>query len=224
MNEPLIAAKGIVKNFRIGASEIQVLKGIDVEFHSGEISAIVGPSGVGKTTLLNILGALDNPTSGDIFLDGKNYQKMSESELSAFRNRSIGFVFQFHHLLPEFTALENVMMPALIGGVPRNRAEASAGNLLDNLGLEHRLEHKPSELSGGEQQRVAVARSLINQPKLVLADEPSGNLDQANGQRLTEILWELARDRGYGFIIVTHNRDLAEKSDRIIEMRDGRIV
>lgn len=223
MNDVLIEAQGLEKCYFLDGREIRVLKGVEVQFKTGEIIAVVGPSGVGKTTLLNLLGALDRPTGGEILYRGKPYSEMSEVESSRFRNRSIGFVFQFHNLLGEFTALENVMMPMLIDRISRSQAESRSRELLAELGLEDRLEHKPSELSGGEQQRVAVARAIVNQPELVLADEPSGNLDQKSGTILIKILWNLCREKGHSFIIVTHNRELAGKADRIIEIRDGRI-
>jgi lipoprotein-releasing system ATP-binding protein len=224
MNEPLIQAVKVHKNYQIDRLEIPVLKGIDAEFRSGEITAIVGPSGVGKTTLLNILGALDRPTSGEVFLQGKAYSKMNEAEFARFRNSTIGFVFQFHHLLREFTAWENVMIPQLIAGKDFSSAKKEGEYWLEKMGLGDRLEHKPSELSGGEQGRVAVARALVKRPQLVLADEPAGNLDQKSGELLTNILWDLCRKEGHGFIIVTHNLELARKADRVIEMKDGKII
>jgi lipoprotein-releasing system ATP-binding protein len=224
MSEPLISAKDIYKSYYLDNQEIPVLKGIEVEFRTGEICAIVGPSGVGKTTLLNILGALDRPTSGEVYFQETPYSKMNETELARFRNATIGFIFQFHHLLAEFTAQENVIMPLLLHRKSFKEAEQTSRQVLSELGLSERLEHKPSELSGGEQQRVAVARAIVNRPQLVLADEPSGNLDQSTGEKLTQLLWNLCRRKNYGFIIVTHNLELAKKADRIIEMRDGRIV
>ena len=223
MNSPLIRVENLRKSYFLDGHEIEVLRGIDAEFRAGEISAIMGPSGVGKTTLLNILGALDRPTDGEVYFGAKPYSRMGEDEFARFRNKTVGFVFQFHHLLNEFTALENVMMPLLIGKVNRQEAEQRSRKTLQELGLEHRLEHKPSELSGGEQQRVAVARAIVNKPELILADEPSGNLDEAAGRKLTDLLWGLSRDLGHGFIIVTHNPELAGKADRQIHMKDGRI-
>lgn len=224
MSDTLISAEGVYKSYFLDGREIPVLKGVDVSFKAGEIAAVVGPSGVGKSTLLNILGALDRPTKGEVFFKGKPYSTMQEIEFARFRNAAIGFVFQFHHLLGEFTALENAIIPLLIGGRTRPQAEIVGRNILAEMGLADRLEHKPSELSGGEQQRVAVARAIVNQPQLILADEPSGNLDQTAGEMLTQLLWKLCHEKGHGFIIVTHNPKLAEKADRIIEMRNGRIV
>ena len=220
----VLSAKGIHKHYPMARGErLHVLKGIDLEIRQGEIVAIVGPSGVGKSTLLHILGALDRPTAGTVRVDGVDVFAMSDEQLAAFRNRTAGFVFQFHHLLPEFTALENVMMPALIAGVDRKRAERRALRLLEQVGLLDRAGHRPNELSGGEQQRVAVARALTNNPKLLLADEPSGNLDAQASKHLHELLWKLVRNEGRTLIIVTHNLDLARTADRIIELWDGRI-
>ena len=224
MSKPLIELKNIRKSYSLDRVKIEVLKGIDAQFREGEITAVMGPSGVGKTTLLNVIGALDRPTEGEIFFEGKAYSKMDEQEFARFRNKTIGFVFQFHHLLAEFTALENVMMPLLIAGLNKSDAAAKSRLALNEMGLENRVEHKPAEMSGGEQQRVAVARALINDPRLVLADEPSGNLDKASGEMLTDLLWNLCRDKGYGFIIVTHNEKLAEKANRQILISDGSIV
>jgi len=220
----MLKLENISKSYFLDGLEIPVLKGLDAEFHPGEITAIMGASGVGKTTLLNLLGALDRPSQGEIYYEGKAYSQMSESEFARFRNRTIGFVFQFHHLLPEFTALENVMMPLLIDRVHHKLAADRSALILHELDLSHRCDHRPSELSGGEQQRVAVARAIVNSPRLVLADEPSGNLDQAAGEKLTDLLWKLSREKGYSFIIVTHNPELAAKADRRIYMSDGKIA
>jgi lipoprotein-releasing system ATP-binding protein len=224
MNDIRIAVQNLYKSYYLDGVEIPVLKGLKAEFRAGEIVAIVGPSGAGKTTMLNLLGALDRPTAGEIFFKGRAYSQMNEAEFSLFRNRSIGFVFQFHHLLPEFSARENVAIPLLISGVNHNQAMQKAQELLTELGLENRAEHKPSELSGGEQQRVAVARAIINQTEIVLADEPSGNLDQKSGEVLLELLWKLSREKGHTMLIVTHNKELAEKADRIVELLDGRLL
>jgi lipoprotein-releasing system ATP-binding protein len=216
----LIQADNIKKSF--GA--LQVLKGINLEIPPGKIYSIVGSSGAGKTTLLQIIGTLSKPDMGNIYYNGKNISSLGEKELSAFRNREIGFVFQFHHLLPEFTALENVEIPAFIARRQKKEAEAEALKLLSYLGLSDRIHHKPSELSGGEKQRVAVARALINNPSVVLADEPSGNLDSANRDELHDLLFRLRDDMGQTFIIVTHDDHFAERSDKIIHIRDGIIV
>ena len=204
--------------------ELQVLKGIDVSIGRGEIVTLVGPSGAGKTTFLHIMGTLLKPASGEVVINGKKVYGMTEKQLSRFRNQHIGFVFQFHHLLPEFTAIENVCIPAFIKKVPRHDAEKKARELLDFLGLGNRLEHKPGELSGGEQQRVAVARALINNPDIILADEPSGNLDSQNRKELHELFFSLRERYKQTIVIVTHDKDLASMSDRTLTMRDGQIV
>ena len=201
---------------------LEVLKGIDLNVREGEILAVVGASGAGKSTLLHILGALDRPTAGEVRFEGKNIFAMNEKELARFRNQNIGFVFQFHHLLPEFTALENVAMPSMIEGKKLEITQEKARVLLKEVGLGDRLDHKPSELSGGEQQRVAVARALMNQPKVILADEPTGNLDTANGQMLHDLLWNLSKSRRQTLVIVTHNTLLASRADRVIRIVDGR--
>lgn len=203
---------------------LQVLKGIDLHIGKGEVVSIVGASGAGKTTLLQIMGSLEKPDGGKVFIDGVDIFSLKAKELAEFRNRKIGFVFQFHHLLPEFSALENVMIPALIARCPKVQARKKAAGLLDFLGLSDRMEHKPSELSGGEQQRVAVARALVNDPKVIFADEPSGNLDTGNALSLHNLFFDLRKEFGQTFVIVTHNPGLAANSDRKIEMQDGRIV
>ena len=213
----MIKAQNIKKSF----GSLKVLKGINLEIPAGKIHSIVGASGAGKTTLLQILGTLSKPDSGEIFFNDKNISSFSEKELANFRNREIGFVFQFHHLLPEFTALENVCIPAFIAKKSKAEAEKRAMELLDYLGLTDRIEHKPSELSGGEKQRVAVARALVNNPSVVLADEPSGNLDSANRNELHELLFKLRDDFGQTFIIVTHDDNFADRSDKIIHIKDG---
>jgi lipoprotein-releasing system ATP-binding protein len=212
------------KSYPTGAfSELHVLKGIDFEAFEGEIITIVGHSGVGKSTFLHLIGALDRPTSGRIELDGQDISHYDEAKLAHFRNRTIGFVFQAHHLLPEFTALENVMMPGLIAGQNGSELKKRSVELLTSVGLKERQTHRPNELSGGEQQRVAVARALCNQPRLLLADEPSGNLDMSTAEALHHMLWDLCRRLRQTMIIVTHNRELAGRADRIIELSDGRI-
>lgn len=213
----MIKAVNIKKSF--GA--LQVLKGIDLEIPKGKIYSIVGASGAGKTTLLQILGTLSQPDDGEIFYDGKNVSALSDKKLAAFRNKEIGFVFQFHHLLPEFTALENVCIPAFIAKLSRKEAEKKALELLQYLGMEDRINHKPSELSGGEKQRVAMARALVNNPTVVLADEPSGNLDSANRDELHDLLFKLRDDLGQTFIIVTHDDHFADRSDKIVHIKDG---
>ncbi|PCI12026.1 MAG: lipoprotein-releasing system ATP-binding protein LolD [Flavobacteriaceae bacterium] len=206
---------------------LEVLKGVDLHIKKGEVVAIVGPSGAGKTTLLQILGTLDKPTDSpntSIYIDTKDTLNLSDKELSNFRNQHIGFIFQFHQLLPEFTALENVCIPAFIGGASKNKTEKEAKRLLSFLGLEDRISHKPNELSGGEQQRVAVARALINNPSVIFADEPSGNLDSDSSKHLHELFFKLRDELGQTFVIVTHNQELANMADRKLEMRDGIIM
>lgn len=215
----MIKAKNIFKSF----DTLQVLKGVDLQVDKGEIVSIVGPSGAGKTTLLQILGTLDKADKGDIEVDGVNVSKLNDNELAAFRNQHIGFIFQFHQLLPEFTALENVMIPALIAGKETNNVRLRALELLDYLGLTDRIEHKPSEMSGGEKQRVAVARALINNPALILADEPSGSLDSKNKEELHKLLFDLRNKFGLTVVIVTHDKELAGISDRVVAMRDGNV-
>jgi ABC-type antimicrobial peptide transport system, ATPase component len=216
----MIQLQGITKSF----GSLQVLRGIDLNIDKGEIVSIVGPSGAGKTTLLQIMGTLDAPDSGTITIDGTLVSRMKEKELSAFRNKHIGFVFQFHQLLPEFTALENVMIPAFIAGVGQKEATASALELLEFMGLTDRAGHKPNELSGGEKQRVAVARALINHPAVILADEPSGSLDTHNKEELHQLFFDLRNRFGQTFVIVTHDEGLARITDRTVHMVDGEIV
>lgn len=216
----MIKAENIKKSFGV----LQVLKGINLEIPMGKIYSIVGASGAGKTTLLQILGTLSKPDSGSIYFNNRNISTFSENEISSFRNKEIGFVFQFHHLLPEFTALENVCIPAFIAKKSKPEAEKRANELFKYLGLSDRTNHKPSELSGGEKQRVAVARALINNPSVVLADEPSGNLDSSNRDELHELLFKLRDDFGQTFIIVTHDDNFADRSDKIIHIKDGVIA
>lgn len=216
----ILSARQLKRSF----GSLPILKGIDLEINEKEVISIVGSSGAGKTTLLQILGTLDKPDQGELFIDGVNPFQMSSNELSKFRNKSIGFIFQFHQLLPEFTALENVCMPALIGGQSMEAAKKKALSLLSRLGLEDRANHKPSELSGGEQQRVAVCRALINEPKIIFADEPSGNLDSVNSEALHQLFFELRDELGCTFVIVTHNEKLAEMADRKLVMQDGYII
>ncbi|WP_439132273.1 ABC transporter ATP-binding protein [Polaribacter sp.] len=217
----------VTKNIHKYYGDVEVLKGVDLEIKKGEIVAIVGPSGAGKTTLLQILGTLDKPLKEQDFelsINNSSLKKLSDKQLSEFRNRHIGFIFQFHQLLPEFTALENVCIPAFIAKKSKKEAENSAKELLEFLGLSHRIHHKPSELSGGEQQRVAVARALINNPAVILADEPSGNLDSASAKNLHELFFKLRNEFGQTFVLVTHNEELATMADRKLTMKDGKIL
>lgn len=216
----MVKASGIHKSY--GA--LNVLKGIDLEVKKGEVISIVGASGAGKSTLLHIIGTLDVPDRGSLSIDSKDVFSQSSSALASFRNQSIGFVFQFHNLLPEFSALENVMIPGLIGKRESNKVKQKATEVMNLLGIGHRLDHKPSELSGGEQQRAAVARALINDPALILADEPSGNLDSKNAQELHALFFDLRKQLNQTFIIVTHNQEFASMADRKVEIRDGMIV
>ena len=221
MSDPLVTVQNVTKTFEHEGRSLQVLKGIDLEIGAGEMVTIVGPSGAGKSTLLHLIGTLDLPTEGRILYDGRDVTLLGSSDLAEFRNRSIGFVFQFHHLLPEFTALENVMMPGLIQGA--RRLEDRARELLSEVGLSERLTHRPGELSGGEQQRVALARALLMQPKLVLADEPTGNLDSQTSDSVQSLIFDLNRRHGITFLIVTHSRDFAAMMPRQVSMKDGRI-
>ncbi|HEV2352902.1 MAG TPA: ABC transporter ATP-binding protein [Puia sp.] len=216
----MLTARGIQKYY----GKLWVLKGVDVDIAKGEIVSIVGPSGCGKSTLLHILGTLDEAAGGSIFLQQRELRQLKGEALAAFRNRHIGFVFQFHHLLPEFTALENVSIPAWIAGGRKKEVERRALALLESLGVGHRIDNKPGELSGGEQQRVAVARALINNPDIVFADEPTGNLDTANAKDLHELFFDLRERFRQTFLIVTHNEELATMSDRVLHMKDGKIV
>jgi lipoprotein-releasing system ATP-binding protein len=218
--QPILSARNIHKYY--GA--LHVLQGVDLDIHPGEIVSMVGPSGSGKSTLLHILGTLDEPAEGNIRLKSRELQNLKGKSLAAFRNRHIGFVFQFHHLLPEFTALENVCIPGWIAGGPRSVVETRARELLETLGVGHRMENKPAAMSGGEQQRVAVCRALINAPDIIFADEPTGNLDSANARDLHQLFLELRQKFGQTFLIVTHNEALAEMSDRVVRMKDGKVI
>lgn len=216
----MIQLQGITKSF----GSLQVLRGIDLEIKQGEVVSIVGPSGAGKTTLLQIMGTLDRPDSGSVVIDRTEVSRLKERELAAFRNRHIGFVFQFHQLLPEFTALENVMIPAFIADISPSEAEVRARELLQLLGLPERAQHKPNELSGGEKQRIAVARALMNRPAVILADEPSGSLDTHNKEELHQLFFDLRNRLGQTFVIVTHDEGLAQLTDRTIHLKDGEVI
>ncbi|HMB68375.1 MAG TPA: ABC transporter ATP-binding protein [bacterium] len=220
---PVVLAEGVVRRFPSGERELEVLRGVDLSLAPGEIAAIVGPSGSGKSTLLHCLGGLDRPTAGRVSIAGQDLSRLDDTALARVRSRDVGFVFQFHHLLPDFDALENVMLPMLIAGRSPSAAQERARELLHTVGLGERIAHAPGELSGGEQQRVAVARSLANDPAIVLADEPSGNLDAANSVALHELLERLRREHGATFLLATHDSELASRADRVLEMRDGRL-
>ncbi|MDZ4664695.1 MAG: ABC transporter ATP-binding protein [Bacteroidota bacterium] len=215
----MIVAKQIHKSY----GSLEILKGVDLHINSGEVVSIVGSSGAGKTTLLTILGTLERPDSGQVLINGQNVVELNDKKLAAFRNENIGFVFQFHHLLPEFNALENICIPAFIAKKSKKEAEARAVELLELFNLKDRATHKPSELSGGEQQRVAVARALINNPKVIFADEPSGNLDSKNASELHQLFFKLRHELKQTFVIVTHNNELAKMGDRTLVMKDGRV-
>lgn len=217
----MIVAKDVHKIYKDGKRNLEVLRGVGLEINKGETIAIVGPSGAGKSTLLHILGGIDKPSSGRVFLDGRDFYTLSENKKARLRNQCIGFVFQFYYLLPEFTALENVMMPAVIRG---GRARDRAAGLLKELGLGDRLKHRPGELSGGEQQRVAIARAIINNPEVVLCDEPTGNLDSNMGESVLEILFDLNKRNNMAIVIVTHDKEIARRAGRVVEIRDGRII
>lgn len=221
----LLVARAVRRVFAGGDGQLlEILRGIDIEVRRGEFVAIVGSSGAGKSTLLHLLGALDSPTTGDIWLDGSRYADLDARSAAELRNRKLGFVFQFHHLLREFSALENVMMPLLIAGASPRKARSRAEEVLSEVGLAGRMTHRPAELSGGEQQRCAVARALVHDPSVVLADEPSGNLDHANAERLHEMFFRLAREYETAVVVVTHNRQLAGRADRVLLLEDGRLT
>ncbi len=222
--EPAVRARGVRRVYvGGGGSELTVLEGVDLDVSAGEAVAIVGASGAGKSTLLHLLGGLDRPTAGDVIVAGRRLNALVGTELAAFRNQVIGFVFQFHHLLREFTAEENVMMPLLIAGIDRQAARSRAQELLGAVGLSARATHRPAELSGGEQQRVAVARALANRPAVVLADEPSGNLDTHTSEQLHDLFFQLRSDHGVALVLATHNRELADRTDRVLRVRDGKL-
>ena len=221
---PALEMTGIVREYRQGDRRLRVLDGLELTLQPGEIVALVAPSGAGKTTLLQIAGLLDRPDDGALVLGGQDCARMSDAERSAKRRADIGFIFQFHHLLPEFSALYNVVLPQLIGGVPRKAARARAADLLASVGLAERTTHRPAELSGGEQQRVAIARALANSPRLLLADEPTGNLDQQTGERVADLLIRLAHESGVAALVATHNRELAASMDRVVRLSDGRLT
>jgi len=224
MSEALVEVIDLRKSYFDGDTELPVLKGVNLTVRRGEMICIVGPSGVGKSTLLHIIGTLDTPTSGKVLFEGEDIFSMDQEKLADFRSRQIGFIFQFHYLLPEFTALENVAMGALIAGKPSDEAFAKAEELLKRVGLKERMNHKPTKLSGGERQRVAVARALVNDPKLILADEPTGNLDTRTSETVFELIWELKEMMGKTLILATHDLNLAKRGDRMVKMIDGKIA
>lgn len=224
MNEIILKAENIYKSFQTTKKvKLDVLKGISLEVQKEKITIIVGASGAGKSTLLHLLGGLDRPDSGEVIYNESNIFKYSDDKLAKFRNKNVGFVFQFHHLLPEFTALENVMIPQMINGTSYNQAKKRGEDLLSTVGLRERIDHKPAELSGGEQQRVAVARALANNPKIIFADEPTGNLDSVNSEEIHKLILDLRKNFGVTFVIVTHNQNLVNLADHIYEIKDGKI-
>ena len=224
MSEVILKAENIYKSFKtVKKVRLDILKGISLEIEPEKITVIVGASGAGKSTLLHLLGALDRPDSGEVFYEDENIFKLSDERLAKFRNRNIGFIFQFHHLLPEFTALENVAIPQMINGTSLKDASEKSKELLETIGLSERTEHKPAELSGGEQQRVAVARALANNPQIIFADEPTGNLDSANSEQIHKLIAELKKKYNKTFVIVTHNQNLVKLADKVFEIKDGKI-
>ncbi|HZJ94568.1 MAG TPA: lipoprotein-releasing ABC transporter ATP-binding protein LolD [Thiopseudomonas sp.] len=223
-NSAVLECRNLTKSYSEGPAQVQVLQGVELLLKPGERVAIIGSSGSGKTTLLNMLGGLDTPSSGSVWLAGEELSALSEKKRGLLRNRALGFVYQFHHLLAEFNAIENVCMPLLIGSLPVPEARQRAEDLLSRVGLGSRMQHKPAELSGGERQRVAIARALVNQPKLVLLDEPTGNLDRATAQTIQELILELSVSLGTAFLVVTHDPALAQQMDRILSLEDGRLV
>lgn len=221
---PILEAIDLHKRYRSGDIWLEVLKGINLAIHAGEIISVVGPSGAGKSTLLHLLGFLDRPTEGEVRLNQKDVLSLTASSIASIRNLQIGFLFQFHHLLPEFTAIENVILPQLIAGQDKKTARQKAEHILDQIGLQNRIHHKPGELSGGEQQRVALARALANDPAVVLADEPTGNLDGATGAKVLELLWQLNKQRQQTFVLVTHDESVAHRAHRLVRLVEGKVV
>lgn len=219
--KPILVGQGLRRNFEEGKLAVSVLQGVDIEIYPGERVAVIGSSGSGKSTLLHLLGGLDLPSDGKVLICGQDISSLSDTARGRLRNRCLGFVYQFHHLLPEFTALENVSMPQILGGVSVSEASEAAGKLLERVGLGRRLDHKPSEMSGGERQRTAIARALANHPKLVLADEPTGNLDQKTAEQIYQLMLELSEESETAFVVVTHDNDLAKRMDRVYRIEDG---
>lgn len=223
MNNTILSSQQLSKSYNDGASEVHVLKGIDISIAQGDRVAIIGPSGSGKSTLLHLLGGLDKPTKGDVFINEVNWQKVNEKQRCRLRNQHLGFIYQFHHLLPEFTALENVTIPLMISNIDVKKAEQQARDILEQVGLKHRLEHKPSQLSGGERQRVAIARALVRQPNCVLADEPTGNLDQTTAGKVFDLMLELNKKMNTALVIVTHDLQIAKRMDKVLVLHEGAI-